>query len=76
MEWKLIHTDENNPISMYTSKRGFVEYITLIRKEDTKDVELHKWNINSFPDSKTSYVRKDYDVEHWSGLRFTQCYSF
>jgi hypothetical protein len=77
MEWNLIHKVENKRISMYVSKGDLkVEYITLIRKKGTKDIELHKWWINEYPESKTSYVRKDYDVEHWSGLSFTQCYSF
>ena len=79
MKWKLIHTDEDKRISMYTSYTStgiHIEYISLIRKKGTKDLELHKWNINSLPTIETSYVRKDFGVEHESGLRFTQCYSF
>ena len=74
MEWKLIHKNENYPISMYTSKRSFIEYITLIRKEETKDVELHKWNINSF--SKSGKWTKEHGVDHWSGLSYSKCFSF
>ena len=76
MEWNLIHKEERSLISMYASKKRWVEYITVIRNKDTNSVELHKWNINSHPSSETSDVRKNFGVNHRSHLSFTKCYSF
>jgi len=74
MEWNLIHKEERSLISMYASKKHWVEYITVIRNKDTNGVELHKWTINDFPES--SSWSREYGVDHRSHLSFTKCYSF
>ena len=61
------------PISLYTNDRE-TRHVTLIRKEKSKNVELHAWKINSFTES--GRWTKKFNVDHWSGLSYSKCYSF
>jgi len=73
VQYKFTKKFKYAPISLYTNERE-TRHVTLIRKEKSKNVELHAWKINAF--SESGRWTKEYSVDHWSGLSYSKCYSF
>jgi len=73
-KFKLTHKFKEDPIATYTHDQFPIELITLIKNEGAKDLELHKWKINSFPES--GKWTREHGVDHWSGLSYSKCWSF